>query len=325
MCSRRRSETPNVVYLLMSGTDLKLEQLENMASELRRKRGELFEHVNRWRDERDRINESSRKIREEALKNKEERDKINARVAEVKTRLQPLYDQLDEKRKKLAGIEQEVQQGYRELPKKRRVERDLNSVEWEVMTTPTRELLDRERELELTERANALRRRLSTFKKPPKRTEATMEATAEAKATEMGIRQIRDEMNTLREESQKHHEAMLLLHRKADDEREKANQAHAKFVEYLGEVKKVEQELDGINLQIRDIKDGLRADDLKVEREKMAKVNARVEELRQEAFRKMAAGEKLTFDDLQFIYGGKENEDDEEETPKADAKQPETL
>jgi len=314
------------VYLLMSGDDLKLEQLETMASDLRRKRSELFEHVNRWRDERDRINESAHKIREEAIKHKEERDKINAQVAEVKNKLQPLYDQLDEKRKKLAGIEQEVQAGYRELPKKRRVERDLNTVEWEVMTTPTRELLDRERELELVERANNLRRRLSTFKKPPKKTEATMEATAEAKATEMNIRQIRDEMNKLREESQKHHESMLLLHRKADDEREKANQAHAKFVEYLGEVKKVEQELDGIGLQFRGIRDGLRADDLKVERDKMAKVNARVEALRQEAQRKMAAGEKLSFDDLQFIYGGESKEDsDEEESPQASSKQPNSL
>jgi phosphoserine phosphatase len=297
--------------LLMSGTDLKLDQLETMTSELRSKRSELFEHVNRWRDERDRINESARKMRDEAIKNKEERDKINAQVAEMKAKLQPLYDQLDEKRKKLAGIEQEVQQGYRELPRKRRVERDLNSVEWEVMTTPTRDMLDRDRELELVERANALRRRLSTFKKPPKKTEATMEATAEAKATEMSIRKIRDEMNALREESQKHHEAMLLLHRKADEEREKANHAHTKFVEYLTEVKKVEQELDGLGAQVRGIRDGLRAEDIKVEREKMAKVNARVEALRLEAQRKMAAGEKLTFDDLQFIYGGK-GEDDEE-------------
>ena len=313
MNSRRRSETPNVVYLLMSGNDLKFDQLENMASELRRKRSELYEHVNRWRDERDRINESAHKMREEALKHKEERDKINTRVAEVKAVLQSLYDQLDEKRKKLAGIEQEVQQGYRELPKKRRVERDLNSVEWEVMTTPTRDLLDREKELELVERANSLRRRLSTFKKPPKRTEATMEATAEAKATEMGIRQIREEMNQFREESQKHHEAMLLLHHKADDEREKANKAHVKFVEYINGIKKVEGELDSVMSQIKGIREGLRTEDMREERGRMAQINARVDVLRQEAQRKLAAGEKLSFDDLQFIYGGKGEDDDEEE------------
>jgi uncharacterized coiled-coil DUF342 family protein len=69
---------------------------------------------------------------------------------------------------------------------------------------------------------------------------------------------------------------------------------------------------------VRGIRDGLRADDIKVERDKMAKVNARVEALRAEAQRKMAAGEKLSFDDLQFIYGGKaESDDDEEESPKS--------
>ncbi len=55
----------------------------------------------------------------------------------------------------------------------------------------------------------------------------------------------------------------------------------------------------------------------------MAKVNARVEALRQEAQRKMAAGEKLTFDDLQFIYGGKDKDDDDEEEPqKSNLEQP---
>ena len=66
----------------MSTEDLRLDQLEAMSSDLRSKRSDLFEHVNRWRDERDRINESSRKMREEAQKHKEDRDKINARVAE---------------------------------------------------------------------------------------------------------------------------------------------------------------------------------------------------------------------------------------------------
>jgi hypothetical protein len=58
----------------------------------------------------------------------------------------------------------------------------------------------------------------------------------------------------------------------------------------------------------------------------MAQVNARVEALRQEAQRKMAAGEKLAFDDLQFIYSGEgEDDDDEKEAPKAEAKQSSNL
>jgi phosphoserine phosphatase len=177
------------------------------------------------------------------------------------------------------------------------------------MTTPTRDMLDREEDL--VRRADELRKRLTNFKKPQKKPEATLEVTAEAKATEMEIRHIRNEIGKIREQSQVHHESMLLLHRKADEERVKANNAHAKFVEYLNEVKLVDAEYDTVMLQIRGIKDGVRQEELKVEREKMAKVNAKVEELKQEAHRKMASGEKLTFDDLQFIYGGEEDEDEE--------------
>jgi len=295
----------------MSTEDLRLDQLEAMSSDLRRKRSDLFEHVNRWRDERDRINESSRKMREEAQKHKEDRDKINARVAEIKDKLQPLYDKLDERKKKLDGLEKEIQAEYKELPRKRRVEKDLNRIEWEIMTTPTREFT--ERETEYVSRANELKRRLGTFKKPPKKTEATMEITAEAKATEMEIRHIRDEINVLREDSQKHHESMLTLFRGADAERDKANAAHGKFVEYLTEIKKVDEDLDKVMGQLRGMKDGFRKEEMRDDERRMVRFSAQREDLRQKALAKLAAGEKLTFDDLQYIYGPDKHRDEEED------------
>ena len=293
----------------MSTEDLRLDQLEAMSSDLRHKRSDLFEHVNRWRDERDRINESSKKMREEAQMHKEERDKINARVAEIKNKLQPLYEQLDDRRKKLDGIEKAIQVQYQELPRKKRVERDLNRIEWEIMTTPTRDIMDRE--AEMVGRASELKRRLGTFRTPPKKTEATMEITAEAKASEMEIRHIRDEINILREDSQKHHESMLMLFRKADEERDKANAAHAKFVEYLTDVKKVDEELDQVMGHLRGMKDGLRKEELRDEERRMSRYSAQREGLRQKALAKLAAGEKLTFDDLQFIYGPDTHREDE--------------
>jgi len=296
----------------MATENLRLDQLEAMSSDLRQKRSELFEHVNRWRNERDRINESSKKMREEAQVHKEERDKINARVQEIKVKLDPLYNQLDEKKKKLDGIEKEIQAEYKELPRKRRVEKDLNRIEWEIMTTPTRDLFDRE--AEYVSRANELKKRLGTFRKPPKKSEATMEITAEAKATEMEIRHIRDEINVLREESQKHHESMLSLFRKADEERDKANQAHGKFVEYLNEVKKVDEELDQVMGQLRGMKEGYRKEEMREEERRMAKFSAVRSELRQKALAKLAAGEKLSFDDLQFIYGSDNESEENEDT-----------
>jgi len=304
----------------MSADERRLDELESKAKELQSKRSTLIEQVNKWRDERDRINESVRKSREEAGKHRDERDRINARVAEVKANLQPLYEELDEKRRRLAGVEERLDEEYKQVPVRRRVERDLNSVEWSIMTTPTREMLDREDEL--VSRAQELRERLSEFKQLPRREEATLELTADAKATEMEIRAIRDEMNKLREGGQEHHETMLLLHRKADEEHERADQAHARFVEAVTEARKAGEELDAVMVQIHELRGGYSAAERRVGERRKADVRARMEELQQEALRKMAAGEKLNFDDLQFIYGGGDEEDDEdaddEESPEKD-------
>jgi uncharacterized coiled-coil DUF342 family protein len=301
----------------MSAEERKLEELESEAKELQGRRGALVEEVNRRRDERDRINESVRRLREEAAKHRDERDRINARVAEVKANLQPLYEQLDEKRRRLAGAEERLDEDYRQVPLRRRVERDLDRVEWNIMTTPTREMLEKEEEL--VSRAQELRERLGEFKRLPPRGEATLELTADAKATEVEIRAIRDEMNRLREGGQEHHEAMLLLHRKADEEHERADQAHARFVEAVTEARRVDEELDKVMAQLHELRGGYSAAERRMGERRRAEARARVEELRREAQRKMAAGEKLNFDDLQFIYGGDDEEEDEENPEKKKA------
>jgi uncharacterized coiled-coil DUF342 family protein len=75
-------------------------------------------------------------------------------------------------------------------------------------------------------------------------------------------------------------------------------------------------------VQIHELRGGYSAAERRVGERRKADVRARMEELQQEALRKMAAGEKLNFDDLQFIYGGGDEEDDEdaddEESPEKD-------
>ena len=146
----------------MSTEERKLDELEAQAAELRKTRNQLFEQIKKAREERDRLNESSRKMREEALKHREERDRINARVQEIKKSLGPLFEELDEKKEQLTEAENALRDEYRGRPDKSKVERDLNRTEWEIMTTPTREMLDREDEI--IERASRLRRSLEEFK-----------------------------------------------------------------------------------------------------------------------------------------------------------------
>ena len=68
----------------------RLREFEDNASDLTSKRSELFNNINKWKEERERLNQSVRDLRQEAGKHKSERDKINKQVANLKKNLDPL-------------------------------------------------------------------------------------------------------------------------------------------------------------------------------------------------------------------------------------------
>lgn len=292
----------------MSGEEKTLDELEAQAAELRETRNQLFEHIRKHREERDRLNESANKMRNEAKKHREERDGINARVQEIKRRLGPLFDELDEKKEKLSKAERLLEDEHKSRPGKRRVERDLKRIEWEVMTTPTREILDREDEL--VERASRLRQTLDEYSKLEKQEDKRIDILADKKATEIEIRGIRDEMGKLSEESQGHHEKMIMFYEQADAEKKKADEAHGRYVEKIREVEGVKEEINALMPGIKALRDGLRLDDVKASERRRMSTRQRMEAMREDALKKLESGGKLTFEDLRLIYG---DEDDESE------------
>ena len=296
----------------MSTEDIKIDELESQAAELRKTRNLLFEQIKKAREERDHLNESAKKIREEALKHRDERDRINASVQEIKKSLGPLFEVLDEKKELLTEAEGVLREEYRGRPDKGRVERDLNRIEWEVMTTPTRDMLGREDEL--IERASRLRRTLEGFKTLEKYEGRRMEYLAEKKATEVEIRALRDEIRRLSEQSQMHHEKMIMFQEQAGSEKNKADEIHAQYVAKIEEVDLVKEELSVVMSQIAALREGLRVADLQLAEHRRMSAQERAEAMRQEALRKMKNGEKLTFEDLRLIYG----DDDEDDTEVLD-------
>jgi phosphoserine phosphatase len=293
----------------MSAEERKLDELEAQAAELRKTRNLLFEQIKKVREERDRLNESARNMREEALKHKGERDRINAKVQEIKKSLGPLFEELDEKKGLLTEAEKTLREEYRGRPEKSRVERDLKRTEWEIMTTPTREMLDREDEV--IEHASQLRRTLENYKDVEKQEGKRMEYMADKKATEVEIRAFREEIRNLSEQSQEHHEKMIMFHEQADSEKKKADEAHTRYVQKIEEVNNVKEGLNVVMPQISALRDGLKVADLKVAEGRRMSGEQRAEALRQEALRKMENGEKLTFEDLRLIYGDDEDDDKE--------------
>jgi len=292
----------------MSGEEKTLDELEAQAAELREKRNQLFEQIRKHREERDRLNESTNKIRDEAKKHREERDRINARVQEIKRRLGPLFEELDEKKEKLSKAERLLEDEYRSRPDKGRVARDLNRIEWEVMTTPTREILGREDEL--VERASRLRQTLDEYRKLEKREDKRIDILADKKATEIEIRAIRGEMGKLSEESQGHHEKMIMFYDQADAEKKRADEAHGRYVEKIREVEGVKEEINALMPRIKALRDGVRLEDVRASERRRMSTRQRMEAMRQEALKKLESGGKLTFEDMRLIYG---DEDDESE------------
>ena len=292
----------------MSAEEKTLDELEAQAAELRETRNQLFEQIRKHREERDRLNESANKLRDEAKKHREERDGINASVHEIKSRLGPLFEELDEKKEKLSKTEKRLEDEYKSRPDKRRVERDLNQIEWEVMTTPTKDILGREDEL--VTRASRLRKTLDEYRNLEKQEDKRFDILADKKATEIEIRAIREEMGKLSEESQGHHEKMIMFYEQADAEKKRADEAHGRYVEKIREVEGVKEEINGLMPRIKALRDGLRLEDVKASERRMMSTRQRMEAMREDALKKLESGGKLTFEDLRLIYG---DEDDESE------------
>lgn len=288
----------------MSLKEEKLEELEKKAAKLIEKRKGFFVILNKLKDKRDRFNEESRKLRNEALKHRDERNKINERVKEIKKALGPLFETLEEKRGLLNQTNQILWKENFSLPRKSKIETDLKRIEWEMMTTPTIEIKDREDEL--ISRAVELRKMLEEFKKIDKQKDKRLDVLAETKAVEVEIRNFREKIRILSKESQEYHEKMLYYFDLADKEREYANKAHTEYIETLEKINESKTELDVVMPQIREIKNDLRIKDLNDINKRNADTKERIESMRERAIIKMKQGDKLSLDDLRLIFGEEE-------------------
>jgi uncharacterized coiled-coil DUF342 family protein len=126
---------------------------------------------------------------------------------------------------------------------------------------------------------------------------------ADSKAVEVEIRGHREKIQELHELSQVHHERMLLLHSSADEEKERADGVHERFVEALNGLKEVDAELDVVMAEVRALRKGIRESDRLVARERERSAEEMVKDLAAEARCKLEAGEKLTLEEMKLIYG----------------------
>ncbi|MDH5200990.1 MAG: hypothetical protein OEW93_08895 [Candidatus Bathyarchaeota archaeon] len=291
----------------MSADEERLAELETAAALLFERRDGLNREAERRRKERDRLNESVRSLRANATEERDKRDELNRRVAEIKKRMEGFRQELGAKREELARLDGGDER--RRLPPRGKLEEELRRIEWELSTTPTLEMLDRE--ARLSERAGEIRRALEEHERLDAEEDRRLISLAGSKAVEVEIRRGREEMRELHEASQGHHEKMLQLHRQADEEKERADEAHVAFMESVSALKEVNAELDGVLGEAREIRGRLRRAERSVAARRAQEIEAMKRELKEEAQRKLDRGEKLSLEELKLLYG----EDEEEEEP----------
>ena len=277
----------------------RLAELEAKASPLLERKEELRSRLERLRVERDQLNDSVKSLRAEAAEERDKRNQLNDDVAEVKKTIEQLRRTLDEKRGRLDQLDDE-REGRPRLPPRWRLEQELQRIEWELSTTPTLEMRDREDQL--ADRTRELKQALEEHDRLDAELDRRLMSLADSKAVEVEIRAHREKIQELHEQSQVHHEKMLQFHRMADEEKGRADGTHVRFVEALNGLKEVDTELDVVMAEVRALRKGVRESDRLVAQERERSAEEMLKDIAAEAKRKLEAGEKLTLEEMKLIY-----------------------
>jgi uncharacterized coiled-coil DUF342 family protein len=297
----KQGEESSIRKLITELADEEIEILKEKSSSLFMRREQLDKEIERYKQERDSLNESVRVLQERANAEKEQRDAINKMVAELKSRLRVLRRRLEEKRREFEGLDEKLEESRRRLRSRRRIEDKIRSIEWKLSTTPTLEI--KNVEAELIERVNTLREELRKHEKLDSQDNMYVISLAEVKAIQLEIKNTLKEMKRLHWVSQDHHEKMIALYRKSDEERDRADESHKKFVKTLKAVREINKELNGVLKTLREQKMSLRKRNLTRSLRLSKMMQKKKSELTKEARKKLEAGEKLTLEEMKLIYG----------------------
>lgn len=291
---------------MMPNEEEKLEEIEKMLQSLRKRKAELDDRTKRLKSDRDHINESARMLRKDAFGHRERRDQVNQRAVRFRQDIRSLRDELREKDGMLAEVDDERRRAIRSLPPRREVEKRLRYIDWKINTTPTVDMIDREKAF--LDETRSLLNTLDAHEELRELEEQQLKNVADIKAIELKIQEHKEELSRLQEDSDEHHKHMILLFEKADKERKRANEAHMNLLETLQELKEVNEKIHGLVEEAYRIGNELREADMRMVEEREKKLDTRRRQLIAEARNKMEAGKRLSINEMKLLY----SEEDEE-------------
>ena len=273
----------------------KIKGLDPQVELFKEQRDRLNDEAKKWVDRRDALNSKHSEIWNEVKLRKNKRDEINEAVKKLKEQLPEITSQIDTKREELAKLRERINELLGMTSQSASaVERQLNKLDWEIQTNP----LTPAEENKLIEQIRLLERQKLVHKEATSLKERLTDLRAEIGALTVKNKGIRNQMAELANSSQEYHEKMIEkiaeakplkdeadeVHKKYLTCREVSNEAHAKYIETINQIKIA-------NAKIKDIED--------VAHNK--RLNEMVETVSEAAYQKLKGKKKLTLDEFKLL------------------------
>lgn len=278
-----------------------IKKLERDYATLVEKRDQLEAEMGRVVEERDKFNERVRALRASASEFRSRRDEVNQRIQELRSQGRGLREEMEEKRRALQELDERLQEARINIGEDRKkVEARLRRLDWEMSTTPTREMMKREEQV--VKEIRDSRSQLAAYDDIGVLEARRLELRTELAALRLRNRDASEPIEALKSESDVNHQKMIDELKRVDEMRLQADEAHEKVVETRNQLRQMAGEAVATRAELQRL---LR------ERE-MAKASRVKEEAVQRIREKLSKGGRLTFEEFKLL-----SQMDEKEEPSA--------
>jgi uncharacterized coiled-coil DUF342 family protein len=276
----------------------KIEELNQELAPIKEERNRLNLEAKKWVEKRNNLNEKVKNLREEATHIKEKRDNINSQVQELKNIREQVTSKSKEKREKISELQEKIatlnEKQFNNIGNLRRIEKEIEKLDWTIQTNslPIRE------EQEIINQIRELETQLVAQKKIKKVKDQLYELRSAQRGFGSEAKIIHEKLSELAEQSQKYHLQMVGIIEKARNLQTESNEAHQKYIEARAQAQQKHDKCVELIQQIKSIEEKLKESIDKKQAERQDELQKGLEE---RALTKLKSGEKLLWEEFQFL------------------------
>lgn len=271
-------------------------ELEEKLSLFNDKRAKLEDQAREFADKRDKINGKVRNTRTEVEQLRKERDDINEKVQELKQHRNELTSKIREKIDEIKKLGEKSKIIAKKRPSidHEALQEEVESIDWEIQTTP--HTLEEDREL--VERVMELENQLNVHKKYEKLGKMIRSLRAEVERFKRESAGYHESLTANAKKSQELHGKMLAKVDEWKKLRAEADELHKKFVVARESIKPLQDEIAVALGEIRKLKGEMRNEE---EEEKKQSQDQLRQSIENRAKEKLKRGEKLSWEEFQLL------------------------